>query len=238
MLKNQLILRDPLGFLGYNSEETEKKGSFGAVTSRAGVGKTAFLVQIALSSLLKDKNVLHVSVQDPVDKVNLWYSELFLNLTAASDKKASGQLWDSLLTRRFIMTFETESFDFDRLISRIRELKEQNIFMPQMIILDGLDIDAPVGTGLHALKTFAVENQLTLWFSIRTHRHQTENPARLLRELYADGENDLFDMVIQLMPAKDGIHVNRISEDQPAGASQPPLLFDPATMMIKENTGN
>ena len=119
MLKKELILRDPLSFLGYETDETDKKGNFGAVTSRAGVGKTAFLVQIAISSLLKEKNVLHISIQDPVDKVNLWYKELFLNLTQNYDAKESRHLWEALLTNRFIMTFETESFDFDKLFSRI-----------------------------------------------------------------------------------------------------------------------
>ena len=70
MLNKQLILKDSLHSLGFKTEETEKSGNFGAVTSRAGVGKTAFLVQIAISSLLKDKNVLHISIKDPVEKVN------------------------------------------------------------------------------------------------------------------------------------------------------------------------
>ncbi|MBC2716854.1 MAG: cytoplasmic protein [Desulfobacteraceae bacterium] len=234
MLKKQLILRDPLSFLGYETDETEKKGNFGAVTSRAGVGKTAFLVQIAISSLLKDKNVLHISIQDPVDKVNLWYKELFLNLTQNHDAKQSKQLWEALLAKRFIMTFETESFDFSKLISRIDELRTQDIFVPQLIILDGLSLDSSMQPELNQLKEYAVKNNFTIWFSVRTHRHQSDDPVSMLRQL-GGKDNNLFNMIIQLLPHKDKIQVKRLSIDREMN-ERPPLLIDPSTMMIKETT--
>ncbi len=234
MLKKQLILRDPLSSLGYETDETEKKGNFGAVTSRAGVGKTAFLVQIAISSLLKDKNVLHISIQDPVEKVNLWYKELFLNLTQSHDAKESKQLWEALLTKRFIMTFETESFDFTKLINRIDELSSQGIFVPKLIIIDGLSLDNSMQSELNTLKEYAAINNFTIWFSVRTHRHQTDDPVTILQRL-GGNSNFLFNMIIQLLPLKDKIQVKRLPltgelNDRPA------LLIDPSTMMIKETT--
>lgn len=234
MLKKELILRDPLSYLGYETDETEKKGNFGAVTSRAGVGKTAFLVQIAISSQLKDKNVLHISIQDPVDKINLWYKELFLNLTQSHDEKESGQLWESLLTKRFIMTFETESFDFTKLISRIDELRTQKIFVPQLIIIDGLSLDISMQSELDQLKTYAVENNFTIWFSVRTHRHQSDDPVTMLQQLAGD-TNDLFNMIIQLLPHKDKIQVKRLPLTGEIN-DRASLLIDPSTMMIKEST--
>jgi hypothetical protein len=234
MLKKQLILTDPLSSLGYETDETEKKGNFGAVTSRAGVGKTAFLVQIAISRLLKDKNVLHISIQDPVDKISLWYKEMFLNLTQEHDVKQSRQLWESLLTKRFIMTFETESFDFSKLMTRIDELRNQDIFVPQLIILDGLSLDISMQSGLNRLKEYAVQNNFTIWFSVRTHRHQSDDPVTMLQQLGGQS-NFLFDMIIQLLPHKDKIQVKRLPLTGEHN-DRPPLLIDPSTMMIKETT--
>ncbi len=233
MLKKELILRDPLSFLGYETDETDKKGNFGAVTSRAGVGKTAFLVQIAISSLLKEKNVLHISIQDPVDKVNLWYKELFFNLTQSYDAKESRQLWESLLTNRFIMTFETESFDFAKLFSRIEELQTQDIFIPQLIIIDGLSPDISMQQELNQLKEYSVKNNYTIWFSVRTHRHQSEDPVTMLQQI-SGNTNDLFNMIIQLLPLKDKIQVKRLPLSGESN-DRPTLLIDPSTMMIKES---
>ncbi len=55
MLKNELILKNPLRRMGYESDDILNKGQFGAVMARAGVGKTAFLVQLALNCILREK---------------------------------------------------------------------------------------------------------------------------------------------------------------------------------------
>ena len=73
MLKKELILRNPLRQMGYEEDEIIPEGGFGAVLARAGVGKTALLVQLALNMMLRGRKVLHVSLLDPVNKVDLWY---------------------------------------------------------------------------------------------------------------------------------------------------------------------
>ena len=61
MLRKDPILRNPLRAMGYENEDILSAGEFGAVLARAGVGKTAFLVQLSLNALLRGKNVLHIS---------------------------------------------------------------------------------------------------------------------------------------------------------------------------------
>ena len=72
MLKKELVLKNPLRLMGYETDDILSEGGFGAVLARAGVGKTALLVQLALNNLLQNKNVLHISLDDPVKKVSLW----------------------------------------------------------------------------------------------------------------------------------------------------------------------
>lgn len=67
----------PLSRLGLEDADGIPEGGFGAVAAPAGVGKTALLVQLALHAMLKDEPVLHVSLQDPVQKIGLWYRSSF-----------------------------------------------------------------------------------------------------------------------------------------------------------------
>ena len=67
MLKTDLILRNPVQYLGGPSEDVLAAGQFGGVLARAGVGKTALMVQMALNSMLHGRNVLHVSLNQPVN---------------------------------------------------------------------------------------------------------------------------------------------------------------------------
>src|SRR5210317_1320544 len=134
MLKKDLILRNPLRVMGSENDDILNSGQFGAVLARAGVGKTAFLVQLSLNALLRGKNVLHISLEDPVNKVSLWYQEVFNLITEQNKVDQINQLWESLLPHRFIMTFRVEGFSVPKLEARLSDLMEQNIFSPQMII--------------------------------------------------------------------------------------------------------
>jgi hypothetical protein len=108
MLKNDLILRNPLRLMGHENEAIVPQGGFGAVLARAGVGKTALIVQVALNTMLQQKNVLHVSLNDPVDKVNLWYQEVLNSLAHQYHVRQIKELWESIQMNRFIMTFKVE----------------------------------------------------------------------------------------------------------------------------------
>ena len=55
MLKQDLILRNPLRLLGQEDHYILPEGGIGAVLARAGVGKTALMVQLALDTLLREK---------------------------------------------------------------------------------------------------------------------------------------------------------------------------------------
>ena len=102
MLKKDLILRNPLHVMAYGNDDILSTGQFGAVLARAGVGKTAFLVQLSLNALLRGKNVLHISLSDPVKKVSLWYKEVFNLIAQQYQAHQINQLWESVLPNRFI----------------------------------------------------------------------------------------------------------------------------------------
>src|SRR4029434_10450039 len=60
------------------------RGNVGAIVAPAGVGKTALLVQIALDDLMRDRRVLHISHEHPVDRVRAFYDEIFYDMALAT----------------------------------------------------------------------------------------------------------------------------------------------------------
>ena len=104
--------------------------------------------------------MLHISLEDPVNKVSLWYQEVF-NLIAEQYKVDQiNQIWESLLPHRFIMTFRVEGFSVPKLEERLSDLMEQNIFSPQMMIVDGLPFDESVHQSLMEFKNLIKNNQM------------------------------------------------------------------------------
>lgn len=232
MIKKELILQNPLRFIGDETEDILSEGGFSAVLARAGVGKTALLVQLALNTLLRGKNVLHISLDDPVKKISLWYKEVFHHLTKSYDVKETNRLWEDILPHRFIMTFKVEGFSVPKLEERLTDLKEQNIFSPQVVFIDGLHFNENVRTSLSELKNLAKNHSLHLWFTVMTHRHEKPGPHGMPAP-FSDVA-DLFDIVIQLQPEGKEIHVETL-KGTPADSDRPALLLDPATMLVKNN---
>jgi hypothetical protein len=233
MLKTDLILRNPVQYLGGQSEDVLAAGQFGGVLARAGVGKTALMVQMALNSMLHDRNVLHVSLNQPVDKTNLWYREIFGHVARHSNVPQPESLWESLLPHRFIMTFRTEGFSVPKLEERLADLLEQKIFAPRVLIIDGLSFDDPLRDSLAGLKHYARLNGMSAWFTIRTHHHESPGPGGIPKQL-VDVE-DLFEVALQLVPTGEEIHVKVLK-----GLTLPPehshLVLDPSTMLVKDHS--
>ena len=231
MMKKDLLLRNPLHQLGLTSEDSLPDGAFGAVLARAGIGKTAFLVQIALHTMLRDRNILHISLEDPVDKVTLWYREVFNHLAEKRNVQAAAPLWDTLLPHRFIMTFKVEGFSVPKLKERMTDLIEQDIFHPHTLIIDGLPFDNDVRDLMKDLKSLSDATGVRCWFTIRTHRH--EAPSEDGMPLQLSPLQDLFDVAVQLLP--DGKDINiRVLKGLQAIHQDTAVRFDPATMLIKE----
>jgi hypothetical protein len=230
MLQNELILKNPLRRMGYESDDILKEGEFGAVMARAGVGKTAFLVQLALNSMLREKNVLHISLNDPVKKVNLWYREVFNRITTQYAIHQSVQLWDTVLPHRFIMTFRVEGFSVPKLEERLNDLIEQDIFKPHAMIIDGLPFDDAGHQDLSDLKNLAARQGMHVWFTVRTHRHEELGPDGTPAQLIQVA--DLFEVAIQLVPLGKQIQIKAFKGPGSQG-DQPDLMLDPATMLIQ-----
>lgn len=231
MLKKDLMLRNPLRLLGKDSDYILPKGGFGAVVARAGVGKTSLMVQIALDTLLNGKNVLHISLSDPVRKVDLWYEEVFKNIAERYRLKKTDELWESILPHRFIMTFQVERFSVPILEERLTDLTEQGIFFPDVLLIDGLPFDDTTRKVLSELQQLAAGYSMRVWFAVRTHRHDPIGPDSIPQPL--SGFSGMFDVILHIQPEGKEIHVNVLK-----GAttdSEPPLLFlDPSTMLIND----
>jgi len=231
MLKKDLILRNPLSFLADNSQTLLQPGEFGAISARAGVGKTAFIVQLSLHSLLQNHSVLHISLNEPISKVSLWYQEVFQHLAPQYNAEQMQRLWDTIIPHRFIMTFNTEGFLVATLEERLTDLSEQNIFSPRLIIIDGFPFDHARQEELQNMRSLSQKYASPIWFTIRTHRTQPaeveEGPSSLKQMA------ELFSMIIQLQPQRDEIIV-KVIKGPPAPKDDRQLFLDPSTMLIKD----
>ncbi len=230
MIKKELIDRNPLRLLDSGSGKILDNGQMGVVVANAGIGKTSFLVQLALDSLLIGKNVLHISLDQSVKKVVLWYDEVYHNIKEIYNLGQSNELCETTLPHRFIMTFTSDRFTAQRLEDRLADLTEQGIFFPQVMLVDGLHFDDTIRETLSEIRLMARDHGFPVWFSAQNHREDAVDQDGVPSSI--SHVSDLFDIIIQLQPEGKDVNIVNLKG---AMKTEGHLKLDPATFLVKQS---
>src|SRR5215471_4747325 len=202
------------------------KGNLGVVMARAGVGKTACLVQIGLDDLMRGKDVLHVALGQSLEHVQSWYDALFDDLAARTALEERETVRAQVVKHRVIKAFGDHSLPPERLEKTLAMFQQHMSFRPSAILIDGYDWSgghvhrdpgqsliplAPVAADLGALKAIAKRLSAELWISAQTHRGETgEHPTRLTPPCVA--YEKLIDVAVYLEPHRRHIDVRLLKD--------------------------
>ena len=225
-----LVKKNPLRVL--NLAGNNKK--MGLVMARAGVGKTALLVQIALDSILRGKRVVHISIGENLEKTKLWYDDILEIILQECSVANPHQLIEMVQQHRMIMTFKAALFDRDRLEERLNDLILQDIFKPDCVVIDGFDFTTMNHEHLEDVKNLLEGMGVQTWFSATSHREDDRvSPSGVPAPCHE--LDDLFETVVLLQPEQDNVQLEiiRHNSDTCTGDSCQ-LSLDPATMMVKQ----
>ncbi len=136
------LRRSPRTLLERDGHPGPGPGHLAVVMARAGVGKTAFLVGIGIDALLSGQKVLHISLERTVEKVRDWYDDLLKEMLRREKKL---EHWTAIQLeiekRRNIHTYVGRSFSADRMREALDLLREAMDFVPNVIILDRMELE-------------------------------------------------------------------------------------------------
>jgi hypothetical protein len=234
MSKQDLIKKNPLRALNPEIEGSADVKRLGLVMARAGLGKTAILVQIAMDSILRGNKVIHVSIGNSLAKTKAWYDDIFNNIVADREFSKGAEYYNEIMRNRMIMTFNESTFSRERLQERLTDLIEQDIFKPNCLLIDGFDFKSSESQVLIDIKKMVKSMNLTIWFSCVCHREDTRVSEMGIPAPCHEME-DLFDTAILLKPNKesDDLGINIIKDLNGNTGSEKLLSLDPATLLLK-----
>ena len=226
------LRRSPRTLLERDGHPGPGPGRLAMVMARAGVGKTAFLVGIGIDALLSGQKVLHVSLDRTVDKVRGWYDDIATE-TLRREKKL--EHWPALQLeperRRHIHTYVGQSFTADRLAAALDLLRDTMEFVPQVIILDRMELEGFDRDTVGALKRLAASSGAELWMACRTHREGPQGePGHLPPP--ADRFEDLVDLAFRLDPHEARVRLHVLKDRQHMVDQDLAVQLDPHTMLL------
>jgi hypothetical protein len=230
MQKEELIKNNPLRVLN-PLDETLPDHRMGLVMARAGLGKTAILVQIAMDSMLRDQKVLHVSIGEDLGKAKAWYDDIFKYIAEGFQLENTAEVENDLMRNRIIMTFKESAFSRPKLEERLNDLVYQNIFRPDIVVVDGYDFAEADYESIMDLKEMMASMNVQVWFSALRHRDDDRLSAAGVPAPCHEIDG-LFDTVILVQPKQDAILLD-IIKDEYDGAASKVLNLDPSTMMVQ-----
>lgn len=234
MYRKEVNEHSPLRILERSIHGGLGPGNLGVVMARAGVGKTAFLVQVGLDDLMRDQPVLHLSAQQAIDHVQSWYDALFEDLADRTHLEDRSAIHGRIEQKRVIHSVPTGSVGPEQLEKVLRLYGEHLEFRPKAILVDGFDWERPVAktsADLGACRAIAQRLGAELWMSAQTHRTATpKHPTAVPSP--CDQVVDLVDVAVYLEPHEDQISVRLLKDHDHADVDDAPLTLTPDTFRL------
>ena len=235
MQKEDLIENNPLRVFAQDANGKEVNQRMGLVMARAGLGKTAILVQIALDNILRGHQVLHVSVGASLDKTRVWYDDILNDITAGAKLEDAEEIHTQVMRNRLIMTFKEAGFTRPKLEERLNDLLYQNVFRPACVVIDGFDFSGLGRQAVADIREMMEVMDLQVWFSALVHRDDPRVSAAGVPAPCHDVD-DLFDTVVLVQPEGDGQNLSLNVVKDATGCVKPgkALVLDPSTYLVKK----
>ena len=202
MRPNELLPLSPFRILEESLGGALSAGQVGAICAPTGIGKTSFLVQLALDTLFKEQNVLHYSLQDPVDHVRSFYDESFDRIASELCLDEPLRALVAIERYRTIHAAPGAVFDIDGVERILAVFKDAMHFDPALLVLDGGTLDAQA---FGQLKSLAYAANLAIWTTLDEHR-RLESDVQGGWPFSAEAGSHL-SAAIELVPSREGMKV-------------------------------
>ncbi len=227
MYRRFLTARSPLRLLEKGLHGGLKQGNLGLVLAGAGVGKTSFLVGVALDELLRNKPVLHVALDHTVQHVRDFYDTVFeelANTTQLSENHVAVRAEMDRLRR--IRVYPQGSFDAKRLREAIA-LEAELGPRPELVVVDGLDLAQRTAAEMEEWAGAARDCQVEVWLAATV---STERITELPAELRAVGS--AFAVILAMEPGEGSVALRALKDHDSSDVSALHVALDPKTLLL------
>ncbi len=232
MYRKEVNERSPLRVFEKSIHGGLGKGNLGVVMSRPGVGKTAFLVGVGLDDLMRSRKVLHISLDNPVERVRAFYELIYKEQQINTSLEDAAQVHQRLEMNRMIHVYNSGELSIEKLERNTTFLRNHANFEPDVVIIDGVDFKNTSNTELSELKDLAETLQAEFWLSAVTHR---DNPPKDPRGI--DDQVICFDDYISVMvllhPEEEGsVTIQLLKDHENEDLAELNMKLDPKTLLF------
>ncbi len=226
MYRDYLTARSPVRLLEKGLHGGLGAGNVGLVLAGHGVGKSSFLVGLALDELLRGGDVLHVGLDQTVDHVRAYYDTLFEDLSSQSQLEDVQQVHADADRHRHIRTYLSDSFNAAKLREALK-IETDAGTRPRLLIVDGADPKNTSASDVAELRALAKELGAEAWVGVASDAEKVEGmPAAL------EPASDHISVVLALQPGGDHVLLQALKDHDNPDVSALHVALDPKTLLL------
>jgi len=234
MYRKEINERSPMRVFESSMHGGLGKGNLGVIAAAAGVGKKALLVQIALDDLLRDRKVLHISHDHPVDRERSYYDELFHDLAEKTHLDGAESVRTSIERNRLIFSHLGKKAPGDaspmaQIRETVRFARDVAQFQPDVMVVGGFDFAHATLETVRDLAALAKELQVELWAAARTTATRPI-PGKLPEPL--EPFRSAIHVVVYLETERDVVRIRLLKDHANPNVESLHLRLDPHTMRV------
>jgi hypothetical protein len=199
-------------------------GNLGACVAAHGVGKTSFLVGVAIDELLRGGTVLHVALNQTVSHVRDYYDTVYLALAANTHMDDPTEIHAEIDDHRRIRVYRGDAFSVSKLSDALKVEAEAGI-RPSLIVIDGLDASQVTQEDLAGIRSLVAELAAEVWFTLDAKPER--DPLSAL-----SGCEDLVSVIVTLEAKGDEVTLRAIKDHDNEDLQDLHVGLDPRTLLL------
>ena len=209
------------------------RGNLGIVLSRHGVGKTSFLIGLALDALLQGRKVLHISTKETVDHLLTFYGELYAAMADMLDLENRPARLLDVERNRHIHVYNRDYFTLEKLGESMAFLRDAANFHPDMVIMDGTPrFEHTEPWEMEGVQKLLRDWNAEVWTSAHTHREGQQIDARGVPSEVARYD-DYLAVIVFLESTADHVRVRIAKDHEREQVATLHMELDPKTRMLR-----
>jgi hypothetical protein len=221
-----LNARSPLRLLEKGLHGGLGAGNLGVVLAGHGVGKTSFLVGVAVDELLRKGRVLHVSLSHSVSHVRAHYDTVFEELASSTQLEDEGLIHAEIDRHRSIRVYPPGSLTSEKLRNAVK-LESEAGARPTLLILEGFDIGSIPRADVEDLKALAGELEAEVWLEAVSERESDITIPPSLAAL--DG---LVSVILALEPGSNVVQLRALKDHDNPDLADLHVSLDPRSLLL------
>jgi hypothetical protein len=201
-------------------------GNVGVCIAGHGIGKTSFVVGVAVDELLREGTVLHVALDQTLAHVRNYYDTVYEALASNTHLDDAVTIHSEIDENRRIHAYRSGQFSASKLADTVKVETEAGM-RPSLIVVDGLEFSQLTPDEIGGVGALAEELAAEVWLSV--HAQGTEIAG--LPDSLGDTER-LVSVILTLESRGEEITLRALKDHENEDLQNLHVGLDPRTLLL------